>query len=119
MPGHTLIEILFSCFLLAIAWLGYEKIHFATLRAVNSHANLNISIQQLTSLHDALSLQPSALNAFIATWNKQNQMMLPRGSGVIHAAYPNLQATLYWGKDQSKDCALARLGLSGCLSLPQ
>ena len=116
--GFSLIEILISFLLLSMILLGLDAIQIYTLRKAHSVYFLSLATIQLNNLSERLQASNGRdLNSLWVSWNKENQAILPQGTGMIQGNFPHYVATIFWGTRFQTVCQPYLKGKSGCLKI--
>jgi len=108
--GSTFIEILISLLLISILLFGVDAMQILSLRLTKIHYYYAVAEQQMNNMIQRLSVDHTP---DIATWNKQNQMVLPEGRGEI-----NNKLKLVWGNMNAEKCESNKMDYAGCLQIP-
>jgi Tfp pilus assembly protein PilV len=117
--GISLIEIMIAFFLLSLTLLGFEALEIQSLQRARSLLYYHQATQQLENMVELLQLAhtPLDLEQAIATWKKQNAIVLPRGRGQVVASPPEYRITIFWGNDPATECLThQKTPRGGCLS---
>lgn len=114
--GVSLIEVLISLLLLSIVLFGLDAGQiYANKELKNAYFfstginQMHNAIERLLTLRDQTGLEQQ-----IASWNKENQIVLPEGLGTITGRFPDYLITLSWG-NASEPCVKQQIGSTGCL----
>lgn len=97
MTGFSLLELLISLTLFALALIGLHASQIVSLRQIQNAYYLNIANQQLINLDQQLR-QSEVHDCFygFSAWNQQNHLLLPQGKGTVIASYPYCHVELVW-----------------------
>ena len=114
--GASLIEVLVSLFLLSIILLSFDASQLLALQKTKQIYLVNLAMNQLNAMEDHLRLLGRDDYAMqVATWNKENERVLPHGQGVVMGQYPAFDINIFWGKQRAMLCTEDNIGESGCL----
>lgn len=108
--GTTLIEILISMLLISILLLGVDAMQVISLKQAKVNYYFAAAEQQINNLIEELSINH---NPDLVTWNKQNQIVLPQGRGVM----TKNAIAIFWGSFNEEKCEANKIGTSGCLRI--
>src|SRR3990167_10372889 len=114
--GFSLIEVLISLLLIALILFGLDAMQVYSLKQTKIAFLFNTANNQLMNMSERLlALQArDGLTQQITLWNKENQLLLPQGQGMVMGDFPYYTITLYWG-NTPQDCRENKIGESGCL----
>jgi prepilin-type N-terminal cleavage/methylation domain-containing protein len=114
--GFSLIEVLVSLFLLSLIVLGFAATEIHALHTQRAAYNFNIAINQLQEMIECLRVLhgKKEITSLVASWNQQNQQVLPQGWGAVEGNDSVYIITIYWGK-RVENCLHNTLGVSGCI----
>jgi len=113
--GTSLIEILISIIILSILLLGVDAMQITTLQKAKTNYYFAVAIQQLDILKERLKLQKKDVSLLLEEWNKQNQVVLPQGRGVIEGDFPQYELTIFWGSKNASECKKNKIAKIGCI----
>lgn len=113
--GTSLFEILISMILLAIVLLGIDAMQITSLQKAKVNYYFAVANQQVDIMIERLTLENNINEAWLTTWNKQNQEVLPQGKGIISGNYPHYEVSIFWGIWNEGSCKKNTIAQNGCV----
>lgn len=114
--GATLIEVVFSLFLLTLIMLSVEAMQLVCMRQANAIHYVNIAQIQLRNMTQLIeSADEFAISEQYVTWSEQNRKLLPQGVSMMIGRFPHYTLSISWGG--MSGCAHNTMKLIGCLRL--
>ena len=117
--GFSLLEVLVSLLLISFILFGFDALSVHAIRQTRSAFYFTVAANQLANLSRRLECAQSAADRDfqVQQWNRENEVLLPKGFGAVSGSFPRYVLTIYWGKTIHQ-CVQIRLGEAGCLTLP-
>lgn len=113
--GTSLFEILISILLLAIVLLEIDAMQIMSLQKAKVNYYFAVATQQLNNMTERLSLTKNINDDWLVGWKKQNQEILPSGTGTIDGSYPNYEIAVFWGNVHAESCRNNKIAQNGCV----
>lgn len=111
--GFTLIEVLVSLALFALILLGFDVMQLTAFQMNQSAYCLTMVALQMDSIDERLKVlgKGHGLQDQMKIWNRQNQLVLPGGKGVVLGRFPTYSIKLCWGRAKQIHCVQNKLVL--------
>src|SRR3990167_11278170 len=94
--GASLIEVLIALLILSLALFGLDMMQVTALKKTQATYYFSVASQQLNSMAEQLyTLQEGDPSDLITQWNDENNVVLPRGKGVVSGLYPVYKVAIF------------------------
>ncbi len=112
--GFTLLEVMVSVFLLALALLGLDAMQVAALRQSRGDDYFQQALLQANNMAEYLRAHHGENELYLTVWQQQLQHALPVGTGSVTSINSAYQITIQWG-EAKRPCQHSQPGISGCV----
>ena len=116
--GSSLLEIIICLLILSFLLLGLDAMQLTALREAKAAYYFSVATQQLNEMTERLqTLAGENYTEQLAVWNRQNQVVLPQGRGMIQRSDSVLIVSIFWGEKEKPVCDKNKIEQSGCLRM--
>jgi type IV pilus assembly protein PilV len=110
--GLTLLEVMISMLLLALALFAMDFLALESLRENRQSYFYSVATNELQNMSEYL--QTSGRVDQSKRWQAEVATVLPQGTGLVDGNFPDYELTVFWG---NKDHSVCRISNS-CISVP-
>jgi prepilin-type N-terminal cleavage/methylation domain-containing protein len=97
--GFTLLEVMISMLLLAMAMLAMDVMAVQSLHESQKNYLFSVALNEMASMSERLQVwqNPADLSA---RWNNELKNLLPLAQGQVNGVFPDYTITLCWSKSE-------------------